>query len=59
MKTKNKKNGDLRTKYDFDYKKAVRGKYCKRLIKEGANVVVLDRDVAKTFGDFKEKHKPL
>jgi uncharacterized DUF497 family protein len=31
------------------YSKAVRGKYYRRLLKEGANVVVLDPDVAKAF----------
>jgi len=52
MKTKpeNSRN-DLRPEYDFDYSKAVRGKYSKRLLKEGANVVVLEPDVAKAFGD--------
>ena len=57
MKTKNNKNDDLRREYDFDYKKAVRGKYCKRLLKEGANVVVLDPDVV--FDDFNGKQKLL
>jgi len=41
----------MRAEYDFDYSKAVRGKYFKRLLKEGSNVVVLDRDVAKAFPD--------
>lgn len=40
---------DMRVEYDFDYSKAVRGKYYRRLLKEGANVVVLDPDVAKAF----------
>jgi len=40
---------DIRPEYDFDYSNAVRGKYYKRLLKEGSNVVVLDRDVAKAF----------
>ena len=40
---------DMRAEYDFDYTKAVRGKYYRRLLKEGANVVVLDPDVAKAF----------
>lgn len=35
--------------YEFDYSKAVRGKYYRRLLKEGANVVVLEPDVAKAF----------
>ena len=39
----------MRAEYDFDYSKAMRGKYCRRLLKEGANVVVLDPDVAKAF----------
>jgi hypothetical protein len=42
---------DLRPEYDFDYSKAVRGKYSKRLLREGANVVVLEPDIAKVFGD--------
>jgi hypothetical protein len=41
----------MRAEYDFDYSKAVRGKYHKRLVTEGSNVVVLDRDVAKAFPD--------
>ena len=41
----------MRAEYDFDYSKAVRGKYRKRLLAEGSNVVVLDRDVAKAFPD--------
>lgn len=46
---KRKETDDLRSEYDFDYSKAVRGKYYKRLLKEGSNVVVLERDVAKAF----------
>lgn len=42
-------NNDMRPEYDFDYSKAVRGKYYRRLLKEGANVVVLEPDVAKVF----------
>jgi len=40
---------DMRAEYDFDYSGAVRGKYYRRLLKEGANVVVLEPDVAKVF----------
>ena len=40
---------DLRPEYNFDYSTAVRGKYYRRLMKEGANVVVLAPDVAKVF----------
>ena len=42
---------DLRPEYAFNYSKAVRGKYYRRLLEEGANVVVLDPDVAKAFRD--------
>jgi hypothetical protein len=42
---------DLRPEYHFDYSKAVRGKYFKRLLEEGTNVVVLEPDVAKAFGN--------
>ncbi|MFA5848154.1 MAG: hypothetical protein WC855_14780, partial [Thermodesulfovibrionales bacterium] len=35
----------------FDYSKAVRGKYYKRILEEGANVVMLEPDVAKAFVD--------
>lgn len=42
---------DLRPEYTFDYATAVRGKYYRRLLKEGANVVVLEPDVAKAFRD--------
>ena len=50
MKSKSTLSSDaMRTEYDFDYSKAVRGKYYRRLLKEGANVVVLDPDVAQAF----------
>jgi len=39
----------MRPEYNFDYSTAVRGKYYRRLLKEGANVVVLEPDVAKVF----------
>jgi hypothetical protein len=46
---KPKSSDDLRSEYDFDYSKAIRGKYYKRLLKEGSNVVALERDIAKAF----------
>ena len=50
MKAKNAAaSNDMRSEYEFDYSKAVRGKYYRRLLKEGANVVVLEPDVAKAF----------
>ncbi len=50
MKPKSTVSSDeMRSEYDFNYSKAVRGKYYRRLLKEGANVAVLDPDVAKAF----------
>ena len=52
MKAKAKKISDeLRPEYNFDYSKAVCGKYYKRILDEGANVVMLEPDVAKAFVD--------
>jgi len=42
MKAKNRAMpDDPRPEYEFDYSTAIRGKYYRRLLKEGANVVVL------------------
>lgn len=41
----------MRAEYEFDYSKAARGKYYKRLLKDGSNVVVLEPDIAKAFPD--------
>jgi hypothetical protein len=52
MNSKQQKPEDeLRAEYTFDYSQATRGKYYQRLLKEGANVVVLEPDVAKAFPD--------
>jgi hypothetical protein len=52
MKAKEKKTSDeLRPEYNFDYSKAIRGKYYKRILDEGVNVVMLEPDVAKVFID--------
>ena len=51
MKAKKKTSEELRPEYVFDYAKAVRRKYCKRILTEGANVVMLEPDVAKAFPD--------
>ncbi len=40
---------EMRPEYEFDYSMAVRGKYYRRLLKGGANIVVLDPDVARSF----------
>jgi hypothetical protein len=39
----------MRSEYNFDYSTAVRGKYYRRIMREGANVAVLEPDVAKAF----------
>ena len=49
MKPKAGSVNEMRAEYVFDYTKAVRGKYYKRILKEGTNVAVLDPDVAKAF----------
>jgi len=41
--------GEMRPEYEFDYSAAVRGKYYRRLMKDGANVVVLEPDIARAF----------
>jgi hypothetical protein len=52
MKAKEKKIRDeTRPEYNFDYSNAVRGKYYKHILAEGANVVTLEPDVAKAFAD--------
>jgi len=40
----------MRPEYEFDYSKGVRGKYA-GLFKKGANIVVLEADIAKAFPD--------
>ena len=49
MKAKPSSTSEMRSEYNFDYSKAVRGKYYKHLLKEGSNVVVLEPDIAKAF----------
>jgi len=44
-------SNDLRPEYAFDHSKAVRGKYYRRFIQEGANVAVLEPDIAAAFRD--------
>jgi hypothetical protein len=52
MKAKKKSaTEDLRPEYTFNSSDAVRGKYHQRLSKEGANVVILEPDVAQAFPD--------
>ena len=49
----------MRPEYAFDYTKAIRGKYLRRLIEEGSNVVVLEPDIAKLFHDSTSVNKAL
>ena len=52
MKRKQRTSSDdMRPVYTFDYATAVRGKYYRRLLKEGANVAVLEPDIAEVFRD--------
>ena len=50
---------ELCTEYDFDYSKAVRGKYYRRLLDEGSNVVILDPDISKAFRDSSSVNEAL
>ena len=51
MKNKRRKEIDeLRPEYDFDYSKAVRGKYYRQLLEEGSNVAGLEPDIATQRG---------
>ena len=60
MRAKIKKSkADLRPEYDFDYSKAVRGKYYKSLLTQGSNVVTLEPDMAKAFGDSASVNEAL
>jgi hypothetical protein len=59
MKNKKKNFEELRPEYDFDYSKAVRGKYYRRLLDEGSNVVILDRDISKAFRDSSSVNEAL
>ena len=49
----------MRPEYQFDYSRAARGKYYRRLIQEGANVVALEPDVAKEFRSSAEVNDAL
>lgn len=51
MKPKARTSDGLQPEYRFDYSKAVRGKYYKRILKEGTNVAVLKPDIARAFPD--------
>lgn len=59
MKNKKKNLEELRPEYDFDYSKAVRGKYYRRLLDKGSNVVILDQDISKAFRDSSSVNEAL
>jgi hypothetical protein len=59
MKNKKKGSEELRPEYDFDYSKALRGKYYRRLLNEGSNVVILDSDISKAFRDSSSVNEAL
>jgi len=59
MKAKKQNIDELRSEYDFDYSKAARGKYCRRLLEEGSNVIILDPDLVRTFHDSASINKAL
>lgn len=59
MRVKKQNIDELRPEYDFDYSKAVRGKYYRRLLEEGSNVVILDPDIVKAFHDSASVNKAL
>ncbi len=44
-----KEHNKMRSEYTFDYSKAVRGKYHKRLLAENSSIIVLEPDVAEAF----------
>jgi hypothetical protein len=60
MKAKSRDRAiEMRPEYEFDYSKAVRGKYHRRILREGTNVVVLDPDLAKAFRDSASVNEAL
>jgi hypothetical protein len=50
---------DLRPEYDFDFSQGERGRYYKRLLQEGSNIVVLEPDIAEAFPDSAAVNKAL
>ena len=57
MKKDNK--DELLPEYDFDYSKATRGKYHKKLMLEGSNIIVLEPDIADVFHNSESVNKAL
>ena len=59
MKDKDNMQDELLPEYDFDYSNAVKGKYYKRLMEEGSNIIVLEPDIADAFHDSESVNKAL
>lgn len=49
----------MRSEYNFDYTKAVRGKYHKRLLAKNSSIIVLEPDVAEAFQNSKAVNTAL
>lgn len=58
MKKKSRKSEERSMKSDYDFSQAIRGKYARRYAK-GANVVILEPDVAKVFPTSKVVNSSL
>jgi hypothetical protein len=54
-----KNQDELLPEYDFDYTKATRGKYYKKLMDEGSNIIVLEPDIVDAFHDSESVNKAL
>ncbi len=49
----------MRSEYSFDYSKAARGKYHKRLLAEKSSIIILEPDIAEAFRDSKTVNTAL
>lgn len=59
MKDNKNIKDELLPEYDFDYSKATRGKYHKKLMDEGSNIIVLEPDIADVFHNSESVNKAL
>ena len=59
MKAKsNVSSDDMRAEYDFDYSKAVRGKYYRQAV-AGTNLMLIEPELAKVFRDSESVNRAL
>ena len=58
MKKKSRKSEERPMKSNYDFSQAIRGKYTRRYA-QGANVVILEPDVAKVFPTSKAANSSL